>query len=106
MSIMIHCPCCRATNTTGPACRRCKADLGLLFDAEQHRTQLVNSARLALQSGNLSVAYTAALQAEQLRHGSDARQLLAVIALQNRDFPAAWAWYSAVSPTPSQREGV
>ncbi|MCZ2340357.1 MAG: hypothetical protein LC104_01010 [Bacteroidales bacterium] len=103
---MITCPCCRATNTAGPACRRCKADLSLLFDAEQHRAQLMHTACQAWKSGDLSAAHAAALAADQLRHGSDARQLLAVIALRNRDFPAAWAWYSAVSPTPPRREGV
>lgn len=103
---MIACPCCRATNETGPACRRCKADLSLLFDADRHRDDLVHAARSAIQSGNLTSAYNSALAAEQLRHGTDTRQLLAVIALLNRDFPAAWSWYSATSATAPRREGV
>ena len=31
------CPVCRATNDQGPQCRRCKADLGLLFRLEAQR---------------------------------------------------------------------
>ena len=33
----MNCPVCRATNDQGAQCRRCKADLGLLFRLEAQR---------------------------------------------------------------------
>ena len=41
----VPCPCCKASNDTGPACRRCKADLSLLFAVESERVSLVAAAR-------------------------------------------------------------
>ena len=43
----IPCPCCRASNDTGPACRRCKADLALLFALEANRAEHFAAARVA-----------------------------------------------------------
>ena len=34
---MLTCPVCRAENSQGPNCRRCKADLSMLFALETER---------------------------------------------------------------------
>ena len=34
---LIRCPLCKADNLEGPACRRCKADLSMLFRLEERR---------------------------------------------------------------------
>ena len=35
---MLRCPVCKADNSAGRACRRCKADLSLLFALEEERS--------------------------------------------------------------------
>jgi hypothetical protein len=47
---VIACPVCRAENAER-TCRRCRADLGLLFDLElQRSTDLAQARRLAIAS--------------------------------------------------------
>ena len=46
----IPCPCCKASNDTGPSCRRCKADLSLLLAIEAERSELLEAARQTLGS--------------------------------------------------------
>lgn len=43
----IVCPCCRAGNDAGPACRRCKADLSLLFEARTRRAEQAKTKAIA-----------------------------------------------------------
>ena len=74
----MQCPVCRASNDVGPACRRCKADLSVLFELESVRSGLLVTARARL--GDAS-AGTAAQAAGDLRHGADAQQLLALASL-------------------------
>lgn len=91
----IPCPCCRAANDVGPACRRCKADLSLLFAVAADRERLVSAARDQLADGNGTEALALLDQAERTWAGDDLRPLRAVAHLLNRDFPAAFACYSA-----------
>ena len=35
----LRCPVCKAENAQGPNCRRCKADLSLLFALEDRRAR-------------------------------------------------------------------
>lgn len=91
----IPCPCCRAMNDAGPACRRCKADLSLLFALEEHRDQLLAEARRLAADGRVGDALAVVGEAEAIRAGDDARRLRAALHLLNRDFPAAFACYSA-----------
>ena len=57
---MIACPVCRAENAER-TCRRCRADLGLLFDLESQRSiELAQAQRLAvacLTKGDFRVPY-------------------------------------------------
>jgi hypothetical protein len=89
----ITCPCCRAANAAGPACRRCKADLVLLFDLDARRDTLLAAARSAAAAGDLPAALEAAAEAAQIRRGSDSSQLLAALHLLNRDFASAVRCY-------------
>src|SRR5579884_3906845 len=77
MAEPITCPVCRARVETGPQCRRCKADLSLLFALEGRRDVALAAARRALAAGRAEEALTSAREAEQLRHGADARRLMA-----------------------------
>src|SRR5207247_9228838 len=72
----MRCPVCKADNATGPGCRRCKADLGLLFALEDERTALLAEARRRLDDGAWSGAADAAARADGLRRDDDSRRLL------------------------------
>ena len=89
----LTCPACRATNENGPACRRCRADLSLLFALEAHRTAELASAGSQLAQGDPVAAFSSARRADDLRRGVDAARLAAAAALLKRDFAAAWKEY-------------
>jgi hypothetical protein len=95
MAEPIPCPVCRARVESGPLCRRCKADLSLLFALEARRDAALAAARRALAAGRADEALARAAEAEQLRHGADARRLIALAHLLRRDFAAAWQWYAS-----------
>jgi hypothetical protein len=94
MAEPITCPVCRARVESGPACRRCKADLSLLFALEERRDAALAAARRSLATGRADEALVLARGAEQLRRGGDARQLIAAAHLLRREFTAAWRWYA------------
>ncbi len=85
----IACPCCRAGNATGPNCRRCSADLSLLFKLEEDRESLLANAGRRLSTGNVSEAIVLLSQAESLRPGEDIQRLRAVANLMNLDYRTA-----------------
>lgn len=89
----MHCPVCRADNPSPPNCRRCKADLALLFTLEEQRTRALHTARAFLRHGDLARAEAFAAGAHALRHDSDSLQLLALVHLLRRDFDSAWECY-------------
>jgi hypothetical protein len=84
------CPVCRANNDIGPGCRRCKADLSLLFELETHRCAHLTKAQALLGD---EAACSAARAADDICHGADAQQLLAVAALLCGDHASAWQAY-------------
>ena len=92
----IPCPCCRATNEVPPACRRCKADLSLLFGVMNQREALLSAATTQMAAGDFFAALCSIGDAESLRSGDDVSRLRAVVHLLSRDFHTAWACYSAV----------
>ena len=92
----ITCPCCRATNDTPPSCRRCKADLSLLFGVMTQREALLATAKKQMAAGDFFAALGSLADAESLRSGGDVSRLRAVVHLLSRDFHTAWACYSAV----------
>lgn len=92
MTIMI-CPVCKARNEQGTNCRRCRADLSLLFAlAEQRSTQLAQAIR-ALQQGTWEVALEFVDEADKLRRGNDTERVRAVCNLLRGDFANAWRAY-------------
>lgn len=91
----VPCPCCKAANTAGPACRRCKADLTLLFAVAAEHEALVAAASAELAAGDGPGAAELLDRALELRRTPEAVRLRAAAALVGRDFPAAAAWYSA-----------
>ena len=92
----IPCPCCRATNDAPPACRRCKADLSLLFGVMTQRDALMADAMRHIAAGDFFAALCSIGDVESLRSGGDVSRLRAVVHLLSRDFHTAWACYSAV----------
>ncbi|HZU36079.1 MAG TPA: hypothetical protein VFA18_09230 [Gemmataceae bacterium] len=91
----MRCPVCKAENAQGPQCRRCRADLSLLFTLEtQHQRQL-SAARQAVRAGQWEQAET--LAGEALAHHStpEALRLLAVCRLLRRNFMGTLRSYLA-----------
>jgi hypothetical protein len=88
-----RCPVCRASIDHEPICRRCRADLSLLFTIEDERICHVAAARDALQQGDWETAVSRAAEAGALRSDDEARMLEAAAHLLRGDFPAAWASY-------------
>jgi hypothetical protein len=95
-----RCPVCRADNDRGPQCRRCRADLGLLFELERQRRGLLGRARNEVARGRPGEALALADEAEALRVGADVQRLRAVAYLVQRDFANAWRSYR---PFPEPR---
>jgi hypothetical protein len=93
--MMIRCPICRADNDddTGPACRRCKADLAPLVELEERRALALGRAAQALAFGDASGVLRHARQAQVLRAGADVSRWLAVGHLLYGDFAQARAHY-------------
>jgi hypothetical protein len=89
------CPVCRARIDQGPQCRRCKADLSLLFTLSEQRERALTTACHFLTQGRWPRALAVAHGVEALRSDGDARRLLAVGYLLRRDFARAWQWYNA-----------
>jgi Flp pilus assembly protein TadD len=95
---MLSCPVCRATNSQGPACRRCRADLSLLFQLEAQRDRLLTEARDLLRQGQLHRTLALLGRAQDLRRDEDVRPLRAICHLLRRDFTAAWRDYRQRKP--------
>jgi len=92
----LRCPVCRADNTTGPNCRRCKADLSLLIDLEACRARHVTLAQYALASERCDDALEELERAEAARIGSDVQRMKACAYLLTGDFSSALKEYSLV----------
>jgi hypothetical protein len=90
---VFRCPVCRAAVDYEPVCRRCRADLSLLFTIEEQRVCHVAAARDALQQGEWDTALAQAAEAASLRCDDESRMLEAAAHLLRGDFPAAWACY-------------
>jgi hypothetical protein len=98
MAVM-RCPACKAENVQGPNCRRCKADLSLLFQLEEQRAQALAKARGLLAAGRIRHADALAEEADWLRSDEESRRLRAVLRLVRRDFAGAWEGYRLLRET-------
>jgi hypothetical protein len=95
----LRCPVCRAENTTGPACRRCRADLSLLAAVEDRRDHHLAAARTAIADGRFDDGIGELARAEELRHGPDVRRLRACAYVLAGDFRSALAEQLAARAT-------
>ena len=96
----LRCPVCKAENDAPPACRRCKADLSLVFGLEEDRASALAKARRALAAGRWGEALVAATRADGLRRDEESGRLIAVAALLNGDHALAWRSYARVALRP------
>ena len=97
----LRCPVCRALVEHGPQCRRCRADLSLLFTLEEQRRVRLERAALAAQRGDWGEVGRLAGEAHAMRRDEDSRRLLAAAALMRGDFAAAWRYYQGSAGTSS-----
>jgi hypothetical protein len=96
MPELMQCPLCKAENSQGPTCRRCKAELSLLFTLEEQRAAALARARELFDTGRAQEALTQARRAHTLRAGDDSLRLVAVTALMARDFATAWRCWATL----------
>jgi hypothetical protein len=95
--LKLRCPVCNAENTSGPACRRCKADLSLLWHLEQQRATHLIDCHFALQEDRLDDALEAIQQASSIRDGDDLSRLRACVHLLAENFDGAYSEYLIAS---------
>jgi hypothetical protein len=98
----MRCPVCRAEVEQGPNCRRCRADLSLLFALEEQRQRALATAYRLLHERRLGSARAVAEGACALRGDAESNRLLAVVALLHRNFRTAWKSYQAARALPGQ----
>lgn len=89
----MRCPVCKADNSQGPTCRRCKADLSLLFALEKQRRRSLTEARRCLVRSDWREALEHIEDADWLRGDDESQRLSATAHLLGRDFAAAWQCY-------------
>jgi hypothetical protein len=93
----MRCPVCKADNVQPPQCRRCKADLTLLFDLEDQRRWELDEARRSLAAGRWDDARRHADRGDWLRRDDESARLAAVARLLTRDFAGAWQLYRTLT---------
>ncbi len=89
----MRCPVCKADNLQGPQCRRCKADLSLLFALEDQRWRTLAEAQRCLLRGEVGEAIQRIEAAGWLRDDEKSRRLAALAHLLAGDFALAWRGY-------------
>ncbi|HEV3258135.1 MAG TPA: hypothetical protein VG013_14715 [Gemmataceae bacterium] len=89
----MKCPVCKAANDQGPQCRRCRADLSLLFGLEEQRQHALAEACRSAVRGHLRRALAIAEGADALRSDQDSQRLLMAVRLLRRDYGGAWRDY-------------
>jgi hypothetical protein len=89
----MKCPVCKAQVEQGPQCRRCRADLSLLFRLEEQRSRALAAARAWLDLGHPEDALAMLDRVDSLRRDVDLVRLRAVCHLLQRDFAGAWRCY-------------
>ncbi len=91
----MQCPVCKADNAEGPLCRRCKADLSVLFRLEAQRQRCCAGARKCLRDGHWREAIRFAAEADGLRNDNESLRLAALGSLFFRDFEGALRYHAA-----------
>jgi hypothetical protein len=96
----MRCPVCRAEVFEGPLCRRCRADLSLLFRLEEQRQQVLALAYRCAFKGDWRRADALVEGVDAVRSDGESQWLRAVVALGNGDFTRAWGTYSRLKEKP------
>jgi hypothetical protein len=91
----LNCPLCKADNAAGPSCRRCKADLAMLFALEDQRAAALAQSRRSFELGNLNEAKQFGRTANELRRDRDSLRWLSSLLLLAGDFGEAWQSYQS-----------
>ncbi|MBI1917735.1 MAG: hypothetical protein HYS12_23815 [Planctomycetes bacterium] len=113
----LRCPVCKADNAPptlpsspggegkggGAQCRRCKADLSLLFALEEQRRVVLDAAQHAASRGEWRDFLSATEQADALRSDDESRRLLATARLLQGDFAGALDTAQRVGERMEQR---
>jgi len=86
----MRCPVCKAAVEQGPACRRCRADLTLLFAVAAQSEAALAQARALACVGRYDEALAAADRAAALHATAATRRCRAALQLLRRDFAGAW----------------
>lgn len=94
----VPCPCCKANNEAGPNCRRCKADLALLFAVADQQARALAEAKRFIAEGRFAESLAAIDRAERMRRTPEAVRLRAVALLLARDFAGARCAHGERSP--------
>lgn len=89
--MQLRCPVCKADNASGPACRRCKADLSLLIAVESQREHHVAHCAQAAREGRLDDALEHLDQAKALRDGPDLRRYRVCMSVLAGDYTSSLA---------------
>jgi hypothetical protein len=90
----MRCPVCRAENAAGPQCRRCRADLSLLFTLEAQRARALDAAYRGIAGNQLGQALARAGEADACRRDGESQRLLAVLHLLRGELTQAWQCYA------------
>jgi hypothetical protein len=85
----VRCPTCRASQPWSDTCRRCRSDLRLLREFAEGYEHARLECLDHLRRGRLREARDAARRCLALSPDAGARRLLALVALQSGDWPAA-----------------
>lgn len=93
----LNCPVCKAENAAGPNCRRCKADLAMLFALSEHRTQLLAATRAAFARHEIADAWRFALAANEHQPDAESLRWVAMLQLLHGNFGEAWNAYRAMN---------
>jgi len=91
----MRCPVCKAMVEQGPQCRRCRADLSLLFAVERQAQEAREEAVHLARNGREEEALHLAVRAAALHSTEETQRLLAVLHLRRREFAAAWVAYQS-----------
>jgi hypothetical protein len=85
----LRCPVCKAENGERPACRRCKADLSLLWKLEDARDRRLVEARTLAAAGRWPEFLSAVSESDRMRSDEETQRLRAVGCLLTDNFAGA-----------------
>jgi hypothetical protein len=93
VSAVLRCPVCRAQLEQGPQCRRCRADLSLLFTLRDQCERALQTAYACVARGQLGEAREMAEEVEAMRQDEESRRLRVLLHLLSGEFEQAWNSY-------------